>query len=639
MFLRIFPNIRFRKTGQQADLFETVTALRYGKIDSIIYSAVSRDSGKTMNQLSDLRLGARLLCTATVFVCIVFASAALIPALRGKGYFAVTGNHESDLARRTGQTAREDFSDFQTVVEPLNRNQIHSGHTGSDVTVRNSPAAQMITRTYTVGSSDHGSDLSQSSPAVLPHGVHVPVNVHPVTVNVDGSGFADQLSRISNGIDGILAAQRDALPRQLSVMAPKPYGDTRQNMSSQDANLLTQIDAGLRELFGTVESLRAESRTAVTQLRQEFKEEFQLTFAEHRKNLRPGGDISADLIPGNTTVGGLSLKIRCTPPGQTPETEPKTDSGTTLTFTENQDAAVEQSTQQSPDSDHVSSCGENKETVCQPLAQCEPDSSAPAIAAKNPDGVVQQSTEGVSTDSEQESAVRVESPDAGNSSVQIAGTQVKMEGGIQEADTPFFPFTRPETDRPVPGASEKTAVVESKGLSPRRLPISFKRTFSFAMPSTDSPTSEAECPASKTTEQTESSSPMNGEKSTVPIAGSSDGSERQFGTSPALTQKMKFKSDTGNRNRHLPHNPRFTFPKQTTSRPARPHPQAQQSPMAHAVKAVQNLSGNPGKRVSKVTQTRPRHRHLPTPSRMEHPTVLHRLSASIRSIGRVRTVE
>ncbi len=570
-------------------------ALGSGNIDRCIYSAVSRDSGKTMNQLSDLRLGARLLCTATLFVCIVSSLAALLPVLRGKSCFAVTGTHKSDSVPRPVQAGQKGFNDFQTVAGPSQPKKKHVHDTGPDAATRRPPVTQMIARVCTVEAAAHDSDSQQSSPALPLPRVHVPVNVHPVTVNVDGSGFADQLSRLANGIDGILAAQQDALPRHMALSASESLRKTSQNMQNHGADLLTQIDANLRELSKTVESLRTESRTAVTQLKQEFKqveltselvEEFRLTLAGHRKILDDPDYTSPEPTSRNAMVGGLSLKIRCTPPDATPGTEQKPDPGT------------------------ASSSGENQDIV------------------------VQQSTE-----TELESAVQDESKDPVTSDVQNSAAQIEAEDHTPDTRTLFFPFIRQEDDRPVAESSKEGPAIQSETVIPRRTPTAFKRTFSFAMPPTNSLDPDVGSTAPEKPEQTESSRPMSREKSTAPLTAFPDGSGSQFSTPAAVTQKVNSSAATGSRSSRRQLNPRFVFPKQTMSRPTRSQPSSMQSRMARGVKAVQDLSGNGRNLVSEMTQSRPRHPRFPAPSRMKHPTILHRLGASIRSVGRVRTVE
>lgn len=241
-----------------------------------------------MDQNSDIRLSGRLLATATL-ICAGFAVATLIPVLR-QGDAEDPMDHAAATAGADASLRPAEAQEF--VIPP------------ADLSPDNTPA-EIVRAVAQDGAS---SDPIHASASAMPgsSGVYVPVTVHPVTVTMDGSAFAEQLARVASGMDEMLTVQRGFLENHRFAQSS---GETRTadwNTPAPHETRLNNIDATLRELTESVESLRSESHLAVNRLAEDLQQaenttellrEFQRTLAEHRQFLARESDGSTPASP------------------------------------------------------------------------------------------------------------------------------------------------------------------------------------------------------------------------------------------------------------------------------------------------------------------------------------------------------
>ena len=263
-------------------LLKRACALRYGNLDRFRTSAVSRGSGDTMKQISDIRLGGTLLSVAT-FICGGFAIAALIPLIHWNPGEPALNAPTSAATQPRVHREQHRFHEFQTAPIDSHPWQEPGQSASDDIAFEEGPpASKVVTRGSTGG--DPGFEQTTSQ-----RGVYVPVNV-----NVDGSALAEQLSVLADGIDKMVAAQRQASQTYQVATVPPSAGGTIGSRTGHHDERLTQIDASVRELLNKVETLQAESRTADSRLTEEVRQakmasdlmqEFRLALAEHRQFL------------------------------------------------------------------------------------------------------------------------------------------------------------------------------------------------------------------------------------------------------------------------------------------------------------------------------------------------------------------
>lgn len=224
-----------------------------------------------MDENSDIRLGGRLMATATL-ICAGFAAATLIPVLHSS---SSSTDHDSAAAQQAA-IEQQPAESAEYIIPPAG-------------------GSTQLAPPVTAGS-DTGTtvrlarSVAQDYPGPNGQGVYVPVTVHPVTVTVDGAAFAEQLSSITNGVNEMLTVQRNVLESQLITQSPGNGRLSDWNAPAPQEARLNEIDATLRQLTESVETLRSESHLAANRLQQaentaELLQEFQRTLAEHRQIL------------------------------------------------------------------------------------------------------------------------------------------------------------------------------------------------------------------------------------------------------------------------------------------------------------------------------------------------------------------
>lgn len=240
-----------------------------------------------MKQISDIRLGGTLLSVATL-ICGGFAIAALIPLILWN-----PGEPASDAAppaptQPLAHKEQQRFHEFQTTPMDSQTEQETAESASGDIAFGEGNSVSQIVRRGSTGG-DPGLE-----PPTSQRGVYVPVTVHPVTVNVDGSALAEQLSVLAAGLDEMVAAQREASQSFQLATAPPSAIDPTGSRTGRHEDRLTQIDVSVRELLNKVETLQTESRTADSMLTEEVRrakmasdlvQDFRLALAEHRQFL------------------------------------------------------------------------------------------------------------------------------------------------------------------------------------------------------------------------------------------------------------------------------------------------------------------------------------------------------------------
>jgi hypothetical protein len=304
-------------------LRKSACALHYTFLRTGRATTVSPDGDDTMtqNHNSDIRLGSQLLTTATM-ICTGFAVAALVVYLRGDS-ISVQANNESPTPTSTEQqlsaelTEQEQLEDIRMAEVVAAAPSPFDGIEQNIRTVaRHRPRhTQVVSQTNTT-SHERSYDRGTALPGK--HGVYVPVNVHPVTVNIDGSVFSEQLTRVAKGVDQMLASHRTVLSSKDVVGISRSADESGHNKLSRQEERLTQIGASLRELSVTVESLRTQSQAATAnqndsrhqaELATQLMVQFQNTLTEHRQLLADASrtvslpkETSSQVLPEVETV-------------------------------------------------------------------------------------------------------------------------------------------------------------------------------------------------------------------------------------------------------------------------------------------------------------------------------------------------
>ena len=489
-------------------LIETVPVSGCRNLNGRLNSVVSRDSGETMNQVSDLRLGGRLLALATV-ICGGFAAAALISALHNTQGSALNQSDTTgpgrQIVQQEGRRVRGNHPPAVTTFHP----RPQTVRRATPKAARPRPrGAQLVSGTSTKHPATVASRSQGPAPSVRQQGVYVPVNVHPVTVNVDGAGLAGQLSRVVDDINGILAAHRDAVPRHPVTETPIPSDQSLQNKTDDGSDRLTQIDARLRDLSDTLESLRLESRSAVTQLREGFEQAGLTTdlVADIRHSLEDHRQLLADSVHGV--------------PAEVPAIE------------------------EQPDPESRSTSDEDLHVADRQPADTEPELASP------------DSTSDTQINSAENFAASFESEDP---------TQ------DLEPTAPYFPLFGDEDRGPIRQTSEKAVASKSETMTSRGTPILFERASSFAEPENDfprvivrrSPNNPEESESSGATRREDRAAPNPFRRGDFMNFSSAPTSETQRLISGVA-------NDISKPRRRF--NPRFRFPKQASSSSTTPLP-------------------------------------------------------------------
>ncbi len=244
--------------------------------------------------------------TLATVICCTLATVALIPVLRSaeSGQNAPVGppatadivpapQRQLELTREpveadifeTIPLETDPFADVSAAV-PIQESFEQNHHRATQVVSHSAPVAHAATASEVTDSHRYSIPTERS--------LYVPVTVHPVTVNVDGAAFADEVSRLAGSVDEMVELQRFALSQQEAVRENTTQDEAVQAQLRERDNQLAQIDLSLKHLTESVETLRAESRRADAELSGKLKQdqstsrlisEFQQTLAEHRRLL------------------------------------------------------------------------------------------------------------------------------------------------------------------------------------------------------------------------------------------------------------------------------------------------------------------------------------------------------------------
>ena len=239
-----------------------------------------------MNENSDIRTGGRALTAATI-ICCLFAATATVSALRTsdavRTHQLAVASGSTAATRKTTSVGHVAKSSGQ--VMPVDVVVDQFARTGIQETLAVSAGHTPITSVVSTTPID---ELPAS--ALDKRGIYVPVTVHPVTVNLDGAAFAEQMGRLADNMGEALAARPTPMP--IDVAALNSVEDRIQVAMRDDR--LSKIDSNLERLTTKVDSLMSESRRADASLNNELQQkvassqlvdEFRQTLAEHRELL------------------------------------------------------------------------------------------------------------------------------------------------------------------------------------------------------------------------------------------------------------------------------------------------------------------------------------------------------------------
>ncbi len=161
--------------------------------------------------------------TLATVICCTLATVALIPVLRSaeSGQNAPVGppatadivpapQRQLELTREpveadifeTIPLETDPFADVSAAV-PIQESFEQNHHRATQVVSHSAPVAHAATASEVTDSHRYSIPTERS--------LYVPVTVHPVTVNVDGAAFADEVSRLAGSVDEMVELQRFAL--------------------------------------------------------------------------------------------------------------------------------------------------------------------------------------------------------------------------------------------------------------------------------------------------------------------------------------------------------------------------------------------------------------------------------------------
>lgn len=244
--------------------------------------------------------------TLATVICCTFAAVALISVLRNSESLqaAAVADSEPPTAPPAEQQTPEltlesaDLDMFEEIPlesdpfaevsdnEPAEVTFEHNHHRTTQVVSHSAPSEHLTPA--------EPSSESHSYAIPTERSLYVPVTVHPVTVNVDGTVFADEVSRLASSVDEMLEVQRTAIAQQAEARTNASQDHAVQEQLRERDRQLDQIDSSLRRLTESVETLRAESRRADAELTGKLHRdesashlirEFRETLNEHRRLL------------------------------------------------------------------------------------------------------------------------------------------------------------------------------------------------------------------------------------------------------------------------------------------------------------------------------------------------------------------
>ena len=225
------------------------------------------DAPMTAN--SDLRLSRTLLLAVTILAGI-FAGVSVVTTLKRRSERPWRIVKPVDIEKSLDSTARV-FNEFAS-LEVASRTEA-SARIALQPGVPSQADSLKITTVYPATRTIHRRSARMDSPDASTAGIRpkgddgicVPVNMHPVTVHLEGSAISGEMARPADDINRILETQRTiqktrpaALPVSQTASDPNDEHPGRMNVAR-----LEQIDASIRELSSSFESLRDETRAAV----------------------------------------------------------------------------------------------------------------------------------------------------------------------------------------------------------------------------------------------------------------------------------------------------------------------------------------------------------------------------------------
>lgn len=617
-------------------LLKRACALRYGNLDRFRTSAVSRGSGDTMKQISDIRLGGTLLSVATL-ICGGFAIAALIPLIHWNPGEPVSNAPTSAATQPLLHKEQHRFHEFQTAPTDSRQRQEPGESASHDIALEEgNSVSQVVSRGSTGG--DPGFEQTTSQ-----RGVYVPVTVHPVTVNVDGSALAEQLSVLAEGIDEMVAAQRQTY--QVATVPPSAGGTTGSRTGPHDERL-SQIDASVRELLSKVETLRAESRTADSRLTEEVRQakmasdlmqEFRLALAEHRQFL---ADSPRSFSPSAARIAQHA--------------EPSPDA----LSDEHEELLIPEPVDLEPEPP----LWDALEDIEKPD---DPDVPLPFNADKRTSSIALPPTSVqivLPTAGQSPSEATESTPDA----VDSFGTTVFTDGAsdrTEESELAFAMFAPPETVvvEPDPGAEHSAPIplriptenIQSIGNVPAGVrpssaadairaakPVIFEQTFSFVLPPATNPLANLQTTGVDNAGRTNYARSAGFQELPAPSYAALPGPGSRVVAKASVNSEATPSTIAGNRNGMKRRTQVFVEPTRANvaSKNGQPSP-PRIGRHSGRVTSVPHPEAHAHGHVYEATGSR-RHRHGSAAAQAtKRPSVLHRLASSIRRVGRPRTVD
>jgi|GEM_PF-4816368 len=240
--------------------------------------------------------------TLATVICCAFAAVALISVLRNSESLQAAAVADSAPSAQQQTPKLEMGSADLDVFEeiPLESDPFAevSGNQPAELTSEQNHhrTTQVVSHSAPAEEFTSAEPSTESHSYVIPteRSLYVPVTVHPVTVNVDGTVFADEVSRLASSVDEMLEVQRAAMVQQAEARRNASQDHVVQEQLRERDRQLDQIDTSLQRLTESVEILRAESRRADAELTGKLHRdestahlirEFRATLNEHRQLL------------------------------------------------------------------------------------------------------------------------------------------------------------------------------------------------------------------------------------------------------------------------------------------------------------------------------------------------------------------
>ena len=111
--------------------------------------------------------------------------------------------------------------------------------------------------------------VNQPPPGQMPAGsVYAPITVHPVTVNVDGTIFSQQMQAMSERFEKILSEREQvtAADDQRTRRAGRERSRTRQGRNQGTDEEIVRIETGLEQLVQSIQALQMETQSGLKHL-------------------------------------------------------------------------------------------------------------------------------------------------------------------------------------------------------------------------------------------------------------------------------------------------------------------------------------------------------------------------------------